>query len=814
MRNAIYSTKTAVLDDALLASSCTCQAGSQGNNRGVCVHNLPLILLFVILLTNGLAQNILIELCNRWSVNIEETLSEEEIQKIKKALVILIAAHGSDHTSTGTVEMSYSIKQILEKFSVGTEKAKIFNPRPTDEELIPLRLISFKSNSKEAEEAIKKHKRRAGKGGVKRKNDKEKQQVFQSIPTSSTAQEDEQEEEEGGDKEEEGSSIKKAPKVVDGQIVTSSSCSSTPHAAQVVLGEDKLHHSDNHDTNSKNDNDEDDDVVMMTRMMIPRLRGGGHAGQGHRGQQDGDDSRRGGDHCLPKVLKKNGAGSLIPQICDFCDIRTSSHCCRTPLENGKCIIEGEGQRICGNFFCILCSVGEENRSCCPLHASSSSQQQEAQQQEKEKEGQRGRQQEEQEETNPCQEAHQTNDDSTSCCSHPPPTNHTNVQPQQLSSLTFIPNYLLVEKSIAALESKRVRDSIYHHASDEYYEEESCRLQIVPGYALLQIRARAQEEQEGQHMSTGNHSSTSNKDITTKKNKGCSRTTLGLIQKKQREKRDIINKWINAFKCQKQRCHPKARRLRRKHPHTGSTRSSCEKRRKEQCCTPTQQPVPPPGGATYCSQVTEQQESSSSSSSLSSTTIINKENQQPTKTKFRRSLPTHIQRNVENIITEKRKKNGRQRRTCSATCCFPGCNKTYKGANDTCTSSSTSFTRVPPPEMKPEPNHNTAALKTLDRYFKRKFHHELFMKAVGLVPYKDWQSSGLRICNGHHKIVKNKKHTITRSYKSGRAEKKTFTYLFEVPGSKGVRHVENLKLDKGSRSTTAKDRCHLKNMDNN
>jgi hypothetical protein len=152
MRGTMYETRTALINDALVSCSCNCQAGSIGNDgQSVCVHNLPLVFLYVILLTNGLAQNILIEFANRWSMNLEKKMIDcQQIESIKHSLLTLMSADGHD---VGNNEQAYSVTDILEKFSVGTQKAKIFLPRPKDEELKPLRLINFQSNNKQGERA-------------------------------------------------------------------------------------------------------------------------------------------------------------------------------------------------------------------------------------------------------------------------------------------------------------------------------------------------------------------------------------------------------------------------------------------------------------------------------------------------------------------------------------------------------------------------------------------------------------------------------------------------------------------------------------
>ena len=96
-----YSSSVAVTRNSLVATSCTCKAGSHGLERGVCVHNLPLILQLVLLLVDGLANHILVELCQRWTSHLESKLDGlGKLEVTKKAILTLMKANGSEHTSS------------------------------------------------------------------------------------------------------------------------------------------------------------------------------------------------------------------------------------------------------------------------------------------------------------------------------------------------------------------------------------------------------------------------------------------------------------------------------------------------------------------------------------------------------------------------------------------------------------------------------------------------------------------------------------------------------------------------------------------
>ena len=93
MKDKIYNVIVAVTEDEIVSCQCDCQAGSQGCNRGLCVHILPVLLLFSIMLVNDLAQNILVELCHRWDDHLEkkyEKNGNDKMQHLKQSILSLL----------------------------------------------------------------------------------------------------------------------------------------------------------------------------------------------------------------------------------------------------------------------------------------------------------------------------------------------------------------------------------------------------------------------------------------------------------------------------------------------------------------------------------------------------------------------------------------------------------------------------------------------------------------------------------------------------------------------------------------------------
>ena len=67
MKNQLYDVTVAVTNADIVCTQYSCSAGSTGGERVVCVHILPVFYLLSMLLCDGLAQHILIELCIRWN---------------------------------------------------------------------------------------------------------------------------------------------------------------------------------------------------------------------------------------------------------------------------------------------------------------------------------------------------------------------------------------------------------------------------------------------------------------------------------------------------------------------------------------------------------------------------------------------------------------------------------------------------------------------------------------------------------------------------------------------------------------------------
>ena len=64
MKQQYYDVSVIFSKKGILACECDCKSGSKGLDKVVCVHVLPVLMQFVVLLIEDLGESILIELCN------------------------------------------------------------------------------------------------------------------------------------------------------------------------------------------------------------------------------------------------------------------------------------------------------------------------------------------------------------------------------------------------------------------------------------------------------------------------------------------------------------------------------------------------------------------------------------------------------------------------------------------------------------------------------------------------------------------------------------------------------------------------------
>ena len=89
MKDVEYDVSLAFTSKDLLATRCECQAGGEKSERVVCVHALPVLYQLTMLLDDGLAEHLLVELCSRWNTELED-LNEKEgkCEQLREDIVV------------------------------------------------------------------------------------------------------------------------------------------------------------------------------------------------------------------------------------------------------------------------------------------------------------------------------------------------------------------------------------------------------------------------------------------------------------------------------------------------------------------------------------------------------------------------------------------------------------------------------------------------------------------------------------------------------------------------------------------------------
>jgi len=83
MKDSLYEVALSCTKESLLPCKCDCPSGAKNEEKVACVHNLPLLYQFFMLLHDSLTENILIELSERWDNDLE-SMAEENFTNVKK----------------------------------------------------------------------------------------------------------------------------------------------------------------------------------------------------------------------------------------------------------------------------------------------------------------------------------------------------------------------------------------------------------------------------------------------------------------------------------------------------------------------------------------------------------------------------------------------------------------------------------------------------------------------------------------------------------------------------------------------------------
>ena len=159
MKQQTYRVTVVFSKSGILACECDCKSGSKGLDKVVCVHVLPVLMQFVVFMFEDLAENILVEFCNRWSATLDVKLSSH-LDDIRDHIIQIMDSVGCSNDEIEEAKLSSTIKGMLDSFCVGTEKKKNIPLPPKDDELIPLSQYKSVSTSKSLKNILSKKKKR------------------------------------------------------------------------------------------------------------------------------------------------------------------------------------------------------------------------------------------------------------------------------------------------------------------------------------------------------------------------------------------------------------------------------------------------------------------------------------------------------------------------------------------------------------------------------------------------------------------------------------------------------------------------------
>ena len=150
MKPVLYETDVCFDNDSLIVCSCTCKAGCRtisshclGTERNFCTHGASILAGLTLLLFDGLAEHLLVELRARLS-------SDEELGSLldRQHIFLLMTACGKRNSDLLIKNGGASIFKCLEKFSVGTDLSKScqrIQARTTPREYCLLRNFKLKN---------------------------------------------------------------------------------------------------------------------------------------------------------------------------------------------------------------------------------------------------------------------------------------------------------------------------------------------------------------------------------------------------------------------------------------------------------------------------------------------------------------------------------------------------------------------------------------------------------------------------------------------------------------------------------------------
>jgi hypothetical protein len=136
MKDQCYDCSCVVSGSGIVTCKCNSKAGSIGGNRHVHVHSMSHLLNLPLLLFDGLAEHMLIELAAEWATRDPDFADADEKVRVVEVIEVLKGAAGLDSDTEPKKKdiATITIADVLVDFSVGTEQAKLAPPAPKESE--------------------------------------------------------------------------------------------------------------------------------------------------------------------------------------------------------------------------------------------------------------------------------------------------------------------------------------------------------------------------------------------------------------------------------------------------------------------------------------------------------------------------------------------------------------------------------------------------------------------------------------------------------------------------------------------------------
>ena len=133
-KDELYDTDVAITENAMYACRCSCKVGCTGTNRHSCVHPFAKSMQLPIVMFDGFADSLLVELAAHLG-GTEPDLAAEEKKRLEHSIHTL---NSCSSTKLGDKSESSSIVQLLASYAVGTERAKKSLLPPSKKEMGPI----------------------------------------------------------------------------------------------------------------------------------------------------------------------------------------------------------------------------------------------------------------------------------------------------------------------------------------------------------------------------------------------------------------------------------------------------------------------------------------------------------------------------------------------------------------------------------------------------------------------------------------------------------------------------------------------------